>query len=109
MNNRIRTIRQSLKITQSKFGEHIGLKQSSINDIEHGKCNITERVIISICSRFNVNENWLRTGKGEMFNISDKKYQEFFEIYEQFPEPLQDFLKRTAQDLLDTQKNMKEG
>ncbi len=41
-----------------------------------------------------------------MFNISNKNYQELFEIYEQLHKPFQNFLKRTAQNLLDTQKNL---
>lgn len=106
MNTRIKLVRNSLNIPQHEFGKAIGLKQSTICDIEQGRCNITERVIISICSRFNVNEKWLRTGEGEMFNIYDKKYNEFFEIFNTLNPILQDFLINTANNLLDTQNKL---
>lgn len=65
MNNRIRKLRKELNLTLDKFGEKIGLKKSSLSQIENGRCAITEQTIKSICREFNVNENWLRTGEGD--------------------------------------------
>lgn len=103
MNTRIRQLRLTLKLTLKDFGERLGLKPSTISDIEHCRCNISDRLIISICSRFNVNEEWLRTGEGLMFNSHDKKFDEFFEIYSHLDQPLQDFLIKTAKHLLEMQ------
>lgn len=103
MNTRIRQLRLTLKLTLKDFGERLGLKPSTISDIEHLRCNISDRLIISICSRFNVNEEWLRTGEGLMFNSHDKKFDEFFEIYSHLNQPLQDFLIKTANDLINLQ------
>lgn len=105
MNTRIKELRNYLKLTQKEFGLKIGLK-SSISEIENGNAPITERTIISICSKFNVNESWLRYGKGEMFNIINKKYDDFFSIFNNLNEPLQDFLIQSAKNLLDTQKKL---
>ena len=33
-----------------------------------GKASPSDRTINDICDKYNVNETWLRTGKGEMFN-----------------------------------------
>lgn len=66
MNKRIRKLRKELNLTLDKFGEQIGLKKSSLSQIENGKCAITEQTIKSICREFNVNENWLRTGEGDI-------------------------------------------
>lgn len=68
-----------------------------------GKAPITERTIIAICAKFNVNENWLKTGQGEMFNIQEKNKEEFFEIFKNLHPVLQDFLIKTAKNLLDAQ------
>ena len=106
MNTRIKELRKVLKLTQTEFGAKIGLKPTSMCDIENGRCNVTERVIISLCAKFNVNEEWLRTGIGEMFNSEDKKFNEFFEIYNSLTKPLQDFLIQTAYNLLDTQNKL---
>ena len=102
MNERIFEIRKSLNLSQKDFGNKIGLQPSSLSDIERGKAPITERTIIAICSKFNVNEQWLRTGQGIMFLEYDKKHDEFFSVFQNLKDPLQDFLIRIAKDLLDT-------
>lgn len=45
-------------------------------------------------------------GEGEMFNSLDKKFDEFFSIYNNLKEPLQDFLYKTALNLLDSQNRL---
>lgn len=64
---RIKAVRSDKKLTLEKFGEKIGIKKSSLSQIENGKVNVTDRVIKSICREFNVNEHWLLTGEGDMF------------------------------------------
>ncbi|MDO5696207.1 MAG: helix-turn-helix transcriptional regulator [Eubacteriales bacterium] len=71
MNERIKQLRKTLKLSGAKFGEKIGLKQSAVSLIENGRNNATDQTITSICREFNVNERWLRTGEGEMFNALD--------------------------------------
>lgn len=41
-----------------------------------------------------------------MFNIEDKNFNEFFEIYSSLSKPLQDFLIETAKNLLELQTNL---
>lgn len=67
MNERIKQLRKELGLTLEKFGERIGLRKSSLSQIENGVHGVTEQLIKSICREFNANENWLRTGEGEMF------------------------------------------
>lgn len=106
MNSRIRELRKTLKLTQKEFGATIGLKPSTINDIEHSRCKVNDRLFIALCSKFNVNEEWLKTGIGEMFVIEDKKFNEFFEIYKTLSKPLQDFLIQNAKNLKDLQNKL---
>ena len=54
-------------MTQKEFAEKIGLKRNSVASYEIGKNYPMDTVIKSICREFNVNEDWLRTGEGEMF------------------------------------------
>ncbi|MDD7347221.1 MAG: helix-turn-helix transcriptional regulator [Clostridiales bacterium] len=68
MNERIKELRNALGLSGEKFGAAIGLKKSAISQIESGKANLTEQSILSICREFNVNEEWLRTGSGDMFS-----------------------------------------
>ena len=67
MNTRIKAIRKSLKLTQEDFGSRVGVKGNTIGNYELSLRNPSDAVIHSICREFNVNENWLRTGEGEMF------------------------------------------
>ena len=67
MKDRIRLLRKELKLNQTDFGERIGVKQASVAGYEAGIRTPLDAVITSICREFNVSEDWLRTGKGEMF------------------------------------------
>lgn len=67
-NERLRYLRKDLLgLTLEQFGGRIGLKKNSLSQIENGKNALTDQVFKSICREFNVNENWLRNGFGEMF------------------------------------------
>ena len=67
MNNRIKELRKSLGLNQTEFGEGINLSKSQIACYENGSRNVTDRAISDICEKYNVNEEWLRHGIGEMF------------------------------------------
>lgn len=66
LKDRIKKIRKENKLTQVEFGERIGVKGNTITNYENGLRNPTDAIILSICREFNINEEWLRTGKGEM-------------------------------------------
>lgn len=66
ISDRIRKLRKNLDLTQKDFGERIGLKSNSIALIEGGR-NTSEQTLFAICREFGVNEEWLKTGNGEMF------------------------------------------
>lgn len=66
MNERIRQIRKENKLSQEDFGKKIGIGKTSVSKLESGENNPSDRTIILICKEFDINEEWLRTGKGEM-------------------------------------------
>ena len=72
MNKRVKELRKALGLSGEKFGEPIGIKRSAVSQIESGKINLSEQVIKSICLAYHVNEDWLRTGQGDMFTPSDQ-------------------------------------
>ena len=67
MNERIKELRKALGLTLERFGEALGVGKTAINKIESGQNNVTDQMFKSICREFDVNEEWLRTGEGEMF------------------------------------------
>lgn len=69
MNERIKSLRKELGLTQKGFAEKIKVAPNSIARYELGDRNPSDAIINSICREFNVNEEWLRTGQGEKFNL----------------------------------------
>ena len=69
INERIKYIRKDLKMSQKDFGEKIGLKPNSLSDIETEKNSVTEQTLKAVCREFNVSEQWLRKGTGEIYKF----------------------------------------
>lgn len=67
MNERIKDLRKALGLTLEKFGDALGVTKTAISRLESGERGVTEQMFKSICREFDVNEEWLRTGEGEMF------------------------------------------
>lgn len=79
MKDRIKKIRKELDLTQQEFADRIGIARGNIAAYEVGKNAPSDSVISLICREFSVNENWLRTGEGDMFmELSrDEQIEEF--------------------------------
>ncbi|MEI3605965.1 helix-turn-helix transcriptional regulator [Pseudogracilibacillus sp. SE30717A] len=71
MHTRIKDIRAEIGMNQADFAKSLGIGQSTLGMLEVGKRDILDRHIKTICSIYNVNEHWLRTGEGEMFIEND--------------------------------------
>ena len=67
MNERLKKLRKELDMTQQEFADSIGIKRSTMATYESGRNEPIDAVISLICKQHGVNENWLRTGEGEMF------------------------------------------
>ena len=76
MNERIKLLRKTLKLSGEKFGEKLGVKRSAISDLETGRNNLSEQMLLAICREYNVNEEWLRTGSGDMFIETKESFLE---------------------------------
>lgn len=72
MNERLKKLRKALDLTQQKFADTLGVKRNTVGQWECGINAITDQVITSICREFNVNEEWLRNGSGDMFLPTDR-------------------------------------
>ena len=113
INDRVREVRNALNLTQKEFGQKITLAQTYLSQIEKGDRDVTEKIFKIICLQFSVNEEWLRTGTGEMFVEDDnvllsqlaKQYnlddfsRKFIETYINLPEAHRAVIKNFAQAL----------
>ena len=68
--SRIKKLRKELDLTQSEFASRIGSVQNTVTGYESGRRNPSAPVISLICREFNINEEWLRNGTGEMFKTA---------------------------------------
>lgn len=71
INGRIKELRKQLGLNQTAFGEKIGIKVSQASYIEKDGNTVTQRVIQLICTNFNVSEQWLVDGAGEMYTSTE--------------------------------------
>lgn len=125
MNERIRLLRKELGLNQSDFGNKIGVKQGTVAGYESGARTPLDAVVSSICREFDVNEEWLRTGEGEMFEqmteqqkllkytgmlLKDKDsaivnaIQSFIVTYEQLDDTSKATLEKIAQQFIENLK-----
>lgn len=74
MKEQLKKLRKHLDMTQQSFADKIGMKQNTIAQYEMGRTIPSDAIVFSICREFGVNESWLRTGEGEMFEqMSDQQ------------------------------------
>lgn len=68
---RIKTLRQTLGMSQTDFGRKIGVTRSVLSNLDLGITTLQDPLLSLVCSVFNVRREWLETGAGEMFEQPD--------------------------------------
>jgi len=101
--DRIRLIRKTLGLKQGEFAQRIGLTQTALSMIELDKTALTDKNIKLICATFAIDENWLRTGKGEMFGVKSPYEKELLETFSKLTPDTQGFILDMARNLLKRQ------
>ena len=101
MNSRLRIIRKELDMTQEKFAQSLGISRANLTNIELGKIQLTNRLIKTVCSVYKVDEEWIRTGNGEMFTQHD--YNLKLLLDKAFAEN-DDFKKKLIKNILSLEK-----
>lgn len=105
LNQRLKEVRKSLGFNQTDFAKHLGITQTAYSMIENSNRPLADKYIKVICSTFNVSENWMLTGYGEMFTSSPYE-KEFTEIFSNLTTETQEYLLTMARELLKTQKKL---
>lgn len=72
LNERLRATRKHFKLTQAEFGARLDVSRSVVNNWERGVVVPPGTTYKAISAEFKVNEEWLRTGEGEMFSADEK-------------------------------------
>ena len=100
VNERLKKLRKTLDLTQEKFGAAINVKGNTVAQWESGRNAPADPMIRLVCDQYKVNEEWLRTGQGEMF-IKQSRDEEMAELIgNMMSEESDSFKKRLISGLL---------
>lgn len=72
INERFRQIFKTSGLSQEKFASRIKRSRGEVANILYDKTVVKDKIIEAVCDEFAVNETWLRTGEGEMFQPVSK-------------------------------------
>ena len=124
MNERIKELRRALNLTQQEFADKLNIKRGAIANYEVGRNEPIDAVISLICREFNVNEEWLRNGTGEMFveakensivakatmllGEKDPLFEAFIDTYSKLTPKNREILQQFMSDLSQTLNDKKE-
>ena len=101
VNERIRAVRQAVKMSQVNFARAIYISNGYLAEIELGNRRVNERHIQLICSVFGVNKRWLQSGEGGMFDtISQLKLERVLTLFKELNPCFQDYALKQIDQLL---------
>ena len=94
MKDRIKIVRNSLHMSQTDFAKSLSVSRSAVCKMESGENSPSDQTIALICKEFHVNEEWLRTGSGEMLKKRSKNQEIGYFANEIMDLPDENFKKR---------------
>ncbi len=77
---RIKNIRLGLRLSQDKFGEGLGITKQYVSNIENGVALMSNEKLTSLLLNFNVNINYILSGKGDVFLGVEQEDEEVDEL-----------------------------
>ena len=106
INARIKAVRKTLGLSQRAFCKGIFLSHSFYAQIESGTRKANDRIYELISTKYNVNKDWLITGKGEMFSgpAPDVELEQLIEIYKELEPLFREYITLQIKQLLSVQK-----
>jgi transcriptional regulator with XRE-family HTH domain len=105
INERIKQIRKTLKLSQVEFARAIFISNGYIAELESNNRKVNDRIIHLISLTFGVSEIWLKTGKECMFfKTPNEKLQRMIALFNKLPSKFQDYVMVQIEQLLTTVK-----
>jgi transcriptional regulator with XRE-family HTH domain len=100
INERLKQIRQTLKLTQAQFCKGIFLTSGHYAGVELGNRRVNERIIKLVSTIYGVREGFLRTGQGTMFyETHDPRLERLIRIFKELPMDFQDYILQQIEEL----------
>lgn len=111
LSDRVKTVREALHLSQREFGEKLGVSRDVISNMEYGRATPKELFLRHMCGICNVNEQWIQTGEGEMFQnnpIEYRKADEALKIFKSLRPEFQDYALEQIRKLSELQGKMED-
>lgn len=111
MKDRIKAIRTAFQLSQREFGERLGVSRDVISNLEYGRVPPKELLIRHICELYGVNQEWLLSGKGEMFagdRSFDQRAEEALRIFKTLRPAFQEYALEQIKNLARLQARSEE-
>ncbi|MDR1507842.1 MAG: helix-turn-helix transcriptional regulator [Treponema sp.] len=101
VSTRIREVRKTLSLSQKDFAKTICVSGSYLADVENDYRKVNDRLIRLVSVIHGINEQWLKTGEGEMFyKAPDEKMARVISIFNKLPADFQDYALEQLENLL---------
>ena len=95
-------------LSQATFGKKIGVSRDVINNIENNRVELSELMLKAVCAEFGINEEWLRTGQGEM-NIDFSNDEAFGKAMDEIFKDEDPFIRNMIIEMASLPKEEKEA
>ena len=113
---RLRDLRESMKLSQVKIAEMVGLKQTSINRYENDKSEAPYRVLLWYADYFDVSLDYIfgrcEEPQGKLYEfkpkIENEEFKQFIEMCFDPSSPISDRLKQSMIQMYEERKNTNE-
>ena len=93
METRVKEVRKHLSMTQTEFGDALGVSRDVINSYERGRVTPTQTFLDLLCMKYGVDPIWMETGEGEMFR-KPSEAERFAELAAKIQSDPNEFKKR---------------
>lgn len=110
LSDRIKAVREALNLSQREFGEKLGVSRDVISNMEYGRVPSKELLLRHLCRLYKVNEHWLQTGEGEMFQEDPEEYRkvdEALRIFKRLNPEFQDYALEQIRKLSELQEKIR--
>lgn len=102
---RIKQIRKYLGLSQAKFAENLCLSGGYVSGLESEKRKTNDRIIRLIGITYGVNELWLKTGEGQMYDrASNARLEQVTKLFRELRPEYQEHVLLLVDNLLSLQK-----
>jgi transcriptional regulator with XRE-family HTH domain len=104
VNRRIKQVRETIKLSQMQFSRVISLSGGYLAGVETEKRKVNDRLIKLVCSSFNVNAEWLKTGEGTMFNENpETEFTKLVSLFRELGPQFREYILKQIDLLLEIQ------